>query len=210
MKLVVCDNNEEMTHLVADWCSKSIKAHNARTVFLPAGNTPIKLYERWEKLKPVEFKGLRLLQIDDVLSGPKAGMFKQFFEDHLPSFREQFDWIESTPETDRGADLSLLGLGLNGHVAFHEPGMPMDFFCGCLKLSEITERNLELAPATWGISYGIGAFIKSKSIAMMVNGAGKRDVLQRLLNGDRSLPAAGLMAHPDFTIFADREAHPKL
>jgi glucosamine-6-phosphate deaminase len=208
MKLVVCDNNEEMTHLVADWCSEHIATHHARTVFLPAGNTPIALYERWEKQRPEEIKNLRLIQIDDVLSGPKAGMFKQFFEDHLPSFRDQFEWIESAPQTDRGADLALLGLGLNGHVAFHEPGMPMDFFCGCLKLSEVTHRNLELAPTTWGISYGIGAFIKSKSIAMMVNGASKRAILDRLLARDPSLPAFGLLDHPDFTIFADRAAHP--
>ncbi|MES2857409.1 MAG: 6-phosphogluconolactonase [Bdellovibrionota bacterium] len=208
MKLIVCDNNEEMTHLVADWCSEHIATHKARTVFLPAGNTPIKLYERWEKQRPEEFKNLKFLQIDDVMSGEKRGMFKQFFEDHLPSFRDQFEWIESTKQTDQGADLALLGLGLNGHVAFHEPGMPMDFFCGCLELSEITRKNLELNETTWGISYGIGAFIQSKSIAMMVNGASKREILNRLLAGDPSLPASGLLNHSDFTIFADRAARP--
>ncbi|HVK61153.1 MAG TPA: 6-phosphogluconolactonase [Bdellovibrionales bacterium] len=208
MKLIVCDNNEEMTGLVAEWCKEHIATHKAETVFLPAGNTPIKLYEQWESQRPSEIKNLRFIQIDDVLSGPKKGMFKQFFEEHLPSFRDQFEWIEECRRCDQGADLAILGLGLNGHVAFHEPGMPMDFFCGCLKLSEVTQRNLELSPTTWGISYGVGAFVQSKSIAMMVNGASKREILDRLIRGDSSLPASGLMSHPDFTIFADRAAHP--
>ncbi|MEK7357725.1 MAG: 6-phosphogluconolactonase, partial [Bdellovibrionota bacterium] len=111
-------------------------------------------------------------------------------------------------EGDAVADVAILGLGLNGHVAFHEPGLGRDFFSGCVKLSDTTVGQLAAEPETWGITYGAGAFARCRSVCIMVGGASKRDVLKRLLAGDDSLPATALMKHPDLTIFADRAAHP--
>jgi glucosamine-6-phosphate deaminase len=121
----------------------------------------------------------------------------------LPGFLNHFRWIGDSYEQ---GDLAILGLGLNGHVAFHEPELPKNFYSGCVRLSEKTCNTLGVEPSTWGITYGASAFLKSKAILMLVSGTAKREVLQRLLKKDPSLPATALCSHPQFTILADSAA----
>jgi 6-phosphogluconolactonase/glucosamine-6-phosphate isomerase/deaminase len=205
MELVVCDSTEAFIRSASDWCRDHVASSQAKSIFVPAGRTPIGLYEHWEKVRPDYLRGLRLLQIDDVLTGGQRGVFREFFETHLPGFGAGFQVIETADEI---ADLALLGLGLNGHVAFHEPGLESSFFSGCVRLSETTCSSLGLEAGTWGLTYGAGAFLRTKGILMMVQGESKRAILSRLLARDPGLPAAALVDHPDFTILADRAACP--
>lgn len=205
MELIVCEGREELTQAASTWCRDSVHRLDAKTLYIPAGQTPITLYEAWEAEKPDYLKAMRLMQIDDVLTGSQKGIFRQFFVRYLPSYQTQVQFID---QADQVADLAILGLGLNGHVAFHEPGLPRDFFSGCVLLSDRTRETLKLEEPTWGISYGLGAFLETKAILMIVKGQSKREVLARLLKRDPSLPASVLLEHPAFTILADCEAHP--
>lgn len=205
MNTIICDDSKKFGPMASEWCQEKINSVGARSIFIPAGNTPIPLYEVWRATKPQFLQGIDLLQIDEVLTGSQRGVFKKFFTDHLPEYKKQMKFID---RADQGADLGILGLGLNGHVAFHEPGLPGDFFSGCVRLNEVTCKYLDLAPGTWGLTYGAGAFMKCKSILIMVNGFSKREILTRLLNGDPSVPAAALLKHRDLTILADRDAWP--
>lgn len=205
MELIICEGPEAFVQAADRWCRTEIQLHGAKAVFLPAGQTPESLYEKWEREKPGPLQGLEILQIDDVLTGAKRGVFRRFFSEKLPSYEAQLRPID---EASRVADLGLLGLGLNGHVAFHEPEIDLSFFSGCVKLSAKTCTNLGLEESTWGISYGVQAFLATKALLIMVKGAGKREVLARLLKGDPALPASALLGHPRLTILADREAYP--
>ncbi len=153
--------------------------------------------------QPSWLRGLRLKQIDDVLSGPQAGVFRAFFEKHLPSFNSQMDWID---KADESADVAILGLGPNGHIAFHEPHLPETFFGGCVDLSDITRRTLGLSERTWGITYGASTFMNCKSILMIASGSSKRDVVKKLVARSADLPATSLLKHRDFTLLVDRDA----
>jgi 6-phosphogluconolactonase/glucosamine-6-phosphate isomerase/deaminase len=201
MKLVVSEDMSGMSREASNWCV----GKHAKSMFLPAGRTPSELYKLWEKERPAFLNGVDFLQIDDVLTGHGKGQFKQFFHDELPSYLRQFKWIE---RADQVAEVAILGLGLNGHVAFHEPGLSREFFSGCVKLSDTTRGVINAEPGTWGITYGVGAFMKCKSICIMVGGASKRDILKRLLARDETVPATALLEHPDITIFVDRAAYP--
>jgi 6-phosphogluconolactonase/glucosamine-6-phosphate isomerase/deaminase len=205
MNILFCEENAEVGEAASAWCRENIKRHRANSLYVPAGRTPISLYKIWEKEKPEYLRGLDLVQIDDVLTGAQTGVFKRFFAEHLPSYISQLRLIN---RGDHQADIAILGLGLNGHVAFHEPGIDVGFYSGCVRLSEVTCQNLELEPGTWGISYGAGAFSSCKSILMVVCGASKREILQRLLESDSTVPASALLNHPSFTLLADRDALP--
>jgi glucosamine-6-phosphate deaminase len=113
------------------------------------------------------------------------------------------EWIE---RADSQADVAILGLGLNGHIAFHEPHLPANFYGGCVDLSEITRRTLGLTEQTWGITYGASTFMNCKSILMIASGESKRKVVSQLCGRSASLPATALLKHRDFTLLIDRAA----
>lgn len=176
---------------------------------MPAGNTPIPLYRAWEKHRPPFLESLRFIQIDDLLNGKKKGLFKKFFEAQLPSHAARFEWIENS--APQQADLAVLGLGLNGHVAFHEPGLPADFQFGEVELSESTKTALGLEAKAKGITYGAQAFFNAKAILILVTGASKKDILARLrarTEPDPKLPISLLLDHPDLTFLVDEPAMP--
>jgi 6-phosphogluconolactonase/glucosamine-6-phosphate isomerase/deaminase len=203
MKTIVCEESLDLGPAASKWCAEKINAYRARSMYVPAGRTPMALYEEWRRHTPSYLSGLELLQIDDVLTGEHRGVFRRFFEEQLPDNIQQIKFIESGSDQ---ADLAVLGLGLNGHVAFHEPGIPANFYSGSVRLSPITCEHLHLEPGTWGISYGADAFFRSRAVLMMVSGHSKRDILNKLINGDQSLPASQLLNHPDFTLLVDSEA----
>lgn len=204
MTLQIAEDSSALSQQASEWSRAQISEHGAKSFYLPAGKTPEGLYKKWEQERPAWLATTRFYQIDDVLTGPKKGVFKKFFEDHLPHFKSQFQWID---RADSGADVAVLGLGLNGHIAFHEPELPKEFFSGCVRLSETTCKTLELSDGTWGITYGVQAFLKCRAILMIASGSSKKEVVARLLNADPTLPATALLKHPNFTLIVDRAAH---
>jgi 6-phosphogluconolactonase/glucosamine-6-phosphate isomerase/deaminase len=129
-------------------------------------------------------------------------MFGRFMAGALSSFSASVH-----PVTDEPASpprVALLGLGLNGHVAFHEPHVPKAFRKGVVDLEPGTCTELGLAPPVQGLTYGVGAFRRCDSVAIIVSSERKRTILQRLLRGE-SMPARWLL-----DAFADdpaRKAH---
>src|SRR5690606_19831493 len=132
-----------------------------------------------------------LVQIDDILTGPRRLAFRRFFAQHLPSYQEQMEYFESG---ERAGDIALLGLGMNGHVAFHEPGLSSDFYSGCVRLSEATRAVLNLREETWGMTFGLAAIRQARAILLLVRGEKKRSILERVLRGE-DVPAAALLRH---------------
>jgi glucosamine-6-phosphate deaminase len=136
-----------------------------------------------------------------VLSGPLKGCFRQFLERELAPYSHQIEWID---RADSAADVSILGVGINGHVAFHEPFLPREFEGGCVRLSDEIQNYLELKDPTWGVTYGVSTFLKSKKILVLARGQVKRDVIRRALDkGD--LPISWILQHPAVTLISDFE-----
>ncbi len=188
---------KEVVDETASWLQNRVDRYEAKSLFLPAGETPRPLYALWRKKEPAYLRGLRLLQVDDVASGAQTGVFAKFFSEELPAL------TVIPPDHPERADLAVLGLGTNGHVAFHEPGLPNEFRFGEVQLHEDTLKRLALAPGTRGRTYGIGIFLEAKALLLVVRGENKRAALERFLAGDPTLPASALRHHPDLTVVTD-------
>jgi 6-phosphogluconolactonase len=99
-------------------------------------------------------------------------------------------------------DLTLLGLGEDGHIASLFPGSPA-----------VTERQRWAVPVIGEkspdrITLTYPALESSRVIAFLVVGDDKRDVLARVRNGDPALPAARLRPAGAVYWFTDRAASP--
>lgn len=114
-----------------------------------------------------------------------------------------------------GIGLQLLGLGLNGHVGFNEPPCAADAATRVVDLCPTTRRQNAVAfggdpaavPAR-AITLGMAEILAAERILLVVTGAAKAPVLERLLHEPPSpeLPASWLQGHPAVTLVADRAA----
>ena len=57
----------EINEFIDSWCQEQITQLKAISMFLPAGNTVIPLYKRWEEKQPSYLNGLKFYQVDDVI-----------------------------------------------------------------------------------------------------------------------------------------------
>jgi glucosamine-6-phosphate deaminase len=207
MKKLIFEGDVCLVEAVNSWCADRVKRHSAKTLYLPTGGTPIPLYQAWEKNPPAALKNLRLSQLDEVTTGPETGVFKRFFKDMLPSFSSQFMDFENVTDAP---DLVILGIGTNGHVAFHEPGYPADLFRGEVIVADQDCDAMKMPRGTKADTFGTGSFLQSKAILLLARGSSKRELMHKLFHDPKAdFPAAYLREHADFTILMDEAADPK-
>jgi 6-phosphogluconolactonase/glucosamine-6-phosphate isomerase/deaminase len=185
-----CDDLDRLLFRAERWLVAEIERTRSPALFIPAGRTPLPLYQRWERARPAFLRDLELYPVDEVVTGPGAGIFARFMAQALPSFSASIHAV--TDEADPPPRVALLGLGLNGHVAFHEPHVPRDFRKGVVDLDPGTCTELGLTPPVQGLTYGVGTFRRCDSVAILVSSERKRTILQRLLRGE-SMPARWLL-----------------
>lgn len=110
------------------------------------------------------------------------------------------------------ADLQLLGMGHDGHIAFNEP---CDHFPRGTHLVDLDPMTLEANARffdndpkkvpTQALTMGIGTILSARKILMIVSGADKSAMLAKALLGPITpqVPASALQLHPDVTVVAD-------
>jgi glucosamine-6-phosphate deaminase len=195
---IICTKIEQFAQQADAVILTKIRDTKARCVFLPSGGTPQALYSKWERERPSVLEGLEFTQLDEIIDGPLRGSFEAFFKSHLPSYFSQFTSLEAQQQQP---EVVVLGLGPNGHVAFHEPGVPKDFYKGVVELSPATCQRMNQPPGVRGLTYGVSCFLKAKSIVLLIQGKDKEAVTEAFFNNPMAdFPAAHLRDHADLTV----------
>jgi glucosamine-6-phosphate deaminase len=110
-----------------------------------------------------------------------------------------------------GIDLQVLGIGLNGHIGFNQPGTPFTVNTHPAKVDDITwEKNRKFFTTAEenprdAMTMGIATILAAKKVLLLANGAGKKDILCKALFGPVTpdVPASALQNHPDVTVILD-------
>ncbi len=98
-------------------------------------------------------------------------------------------------------DLVFLGVGGDGHTASLFPGTPhLDDYASWVLQTQSPN------PPKERITLGMGVICRAKQVVIIVMGQDKRDVVQKMLEGDEALPIVKVLKHPvKKRLFLDRD-----
>ena len=221
--------------------NQTLLSSNKCTLGLATGSTPRATYQNLLTLlsdKSVNLSNFYTVNLDEYYpieqSNPHSfhtEMTKRFWEPlHAanPTFDVSHGYIlngeapdaeiESKRYEDQikqlgGIDLQILGLGVNGHIAFNEPGSPRDSRTRKIEIAEETRQiNMksfsgdEEKMPQFGLTMGIATILEAKKIFLLVSGETKRPIYEQLFQIQEptpSIPASFLLQHSDVTVFTD-------
>lgn len=117
-----------------------------------------------------------------------------------------------------GIDLQILGIGVNGHIGFNEPGSSIHSKTRMVSLENSTRmaNAYEFAGVSdvprLALTMGLSTILKAKKIMLMGWGNTKARVIQKAVEGDvtESIPASLLQTHDDVTFVLDEAAAAEL
>jgi len=117
-----------------------------------------------------------------------------------------------------GADLQMLGIGLNGHVGINQPGTPFESETWVSHLDADYEirirRETGIGPETklGGLTRGIRNIMQTRKLILIAKGAHKADIIEQALLGPvtTDIPASVVQLHPNCEILMDAAAGAKV
>lgn len=112
-----------------------------------------------------------------------------------------------------GIDLMIVGIGVNGHIGFNEPGVSFDLKSHVIELTEITTQVgqkyfSEQKPLKNGITLGLSHLMEAGKVILLADGAKKTAIVARAFNGSvsREVPASILQSHKNSIVMLDKVA----
>ena len=116
-----------------------------------------------------------------------------------------------------GIDLMVVGVGMNGHVGFNEPGVPEGLYSHVVALDPVTKNVgqkyfTKATELSYGITLGLRHFLESQRAIMLASGKKKAEVIRQAIEGEVSidLPASVIRKHSDWIIMLDEDAASEL
>ncbi len=209
---------------------------------MATGSTPIKLYRelvRMHREEGLSFQNVITFNLDEYYPIEKEAfqsywsfMHRHLFDHidinpaniHLPNgtwpkeqIKKYCAEYEIELERTGGIDLQILGIGLNGHIGFNEPGSSIFSKTRLVNLDNTTRiantyefQNISKVPRL-ALTMGISTILKAKRILLMGWGQ-KAEVIARSVEGNvtEQIPASILQQHGDCTFVVDELAAAEL
>jgi len=221
---------------VARAVADDVAAFSARrpdlVLALPTGRTPIPLYDELAarcargECNLSRARGFNLDELVLPRSDPRT--FRAFMEQHAwgrtglrrdrcdipdgdaPDLGAECRRYEEAIAAAGGIDLALLGVGVDGHVAYNMPG-PISLPTHLTRHPDGLAASLQVPPSAWplrALTMGIGTIRGARAIRVIATGARKATAVRALVHGPESpdWPCSFLHAHPDIEVLMDAPA----
>lgn len=227
INFIQVSNPEEGSSALFNIVEKALEDQTLKTIGLATGGTMIPVYKQWVE-SDLDFSNVTTFNLDEYVgigmdnpNGYGYFMYEHLFN-HKP-FKKNYllnglaEDLEAECERFEEAllenplDIQVLGVGENGHIAFNEPGTPMDSVTHVATLTpstiEVNSRFFgegEKAPDT-ALSMGIQSILRAKQIILLAYGERKRAAIEKLVAGkvDTDWPITKLLEHENVTIITD-------
>lgn len=211
LKIIVCENYEEMSQQAAKIVSSQLIVKPNSILGLATGSTPIGLYQNLIQMNQkgeIDFSEVKTFNLDEYYPIKKSNdqsydyfMNEQLFSKvnidkkniDIPN-GEADDPVAECQRYENelskigGVDLQVLGIGQNGHIAFNEPD---ENLVAVTHLTDLTQNTIEANARFFesaddvpkkALTMGMGSILKAKKIIILANGANKAKAVSELLN----------------------------
>jgi glucosamine-6-phosphate isomerase len=236
MQLLSFKDYHALSLHAATLIARAIRENPRLTLCMASGHTPSLTCELLaEQLKEdkTDYSSLLFLGLDEWvgLSPENPGSCHYFFKTKLfdplqlspsqyhlfnaqsPDLAAECKKMDERIAAAGGIDMVLVGIGMNGHIGFNEPGTAIDASCHVATLDETTKtvgqkyfnESMELSQ---GITIGLGHLQKAKTVLLLANGAKKAAVIRQTVESPvtENFPASIMQTHTNGFVLIDEEA----
>lgn len=242
MKVVIAKDPKEMADFAARFTAHVIRNRDRVNLAMATGNTMIGFYKSLVKLYgdgEVSFQECTVFNLDEYVGIPEdhPASFHRYMHEHFFDFVdlpysqaflpdgnaanpvEEAQAYEDRIRESGGLDLAIAGIGVNGHIAFNEPGSSLASRTRVKRLSEETRRVnakafgglVDMVPK-YAITMGVGTVMDAEMLMLLASGPSKADAIAATVEGPITAmcPASVLQMHPHAFVIIDRDAATRL
>lgn len=225
---------------VAEVFDRAVRS-GARTLGLATGSSPLSVYGeliRRHREEGLSFADVQAFSLDEYVGLPRehsqsyAYFIRTRFSEHVDidparvhgpdgvaddvfAAADRYDAaiVESGP-----IDVQLLGIGVNGHIGFNEPGSSLGSRTRVTTLTEQTRQDnarffdsIDEVPRHV-ITQGLGTISSARHLVLIATGQHKAAAVAAAVEGPltASCPASVLQLHPRVTVVVDEAAAVRL
>lgn len=236
MKVIVTNSYDETCAVIANMIKELVNAKPDAKLGLATGGTPVPIYKKlieMNKAGEVDFSRVHTVNLDEYcgIPGTHDQSYRYFMDtnlfDHINidkkntfvasgmgDFEANARELEEKVREGGAADLQLLGIGNNGHIAFNEASDHLIAVAHTEKLTEITinanarffEKKEDVP--TMAITMGMGDILAAKKVVLAATGLAKVPAIKGLIMDDvitTQNPSTMLKMHEDAVVVIDRE-----
>lgn len=234
MQLQTFQNPEQLATHTAKYIIDLVKNKPNATLILTSGDTPVLTYKKIVELAEAAcFEQVTVIGLDEWVGIPASseGSCRYIVEENLlkplginPAQYTFFDSMTTDLESEckrvddllfskGGADLIIVGVGVNGHIGLNEPGYSFDNYCHVTELAEVTisigqKYFKENTPLTQGITIGLKHLLEAKTAILIATGERKAEVMKQTFDQEPSteLPSTVFKLHSNAYVWLDDAA----
>ena len=241
MKLIRANSYQDMSRKAANLISAQVIMKPNCVLGLATGSTPEGVYKQlidWYNKGDLDFDQVTSINLDEYVGLDHAHeqsywyfMQKHFFShinirpDHIfvpdganPDAEAACAEYDDIIQRFGGIDLQLLGIGVDGHIGFNEPGSAFELGTHKVRLQPSTIQankrffSSEAEVPVEAYTMGIKTIMQAHKVLLIASGPAKASIVRAALYGPVTpqVPASILQMHPDLTVVLDREAAAEL
>jgi len=247
MRVIIKADYDELSQWAAEHvieCINKTKPSKAKpfVLGLPTGSTPMGMYQalvKAFKAGRVSFKNVVTFNMDEYVGLPvehpesyHSFMYRNLF-DHIDCPKENIhilngnatDWeaecrqYEEAIKAVGGIDLFIGGVGVDGHLAFNEPGSSLTSRTRRMPLTTDTrvvnsrffDNNVDNVPK-YALTVGVGTVMDAREVMVLINGHNKAGALKDAVEGPvtQMRTVSALQMHENGIIVCDEAATDEL
>lgn len=234
--MTIFDSPETLAQSAANKILQLVRTTPRAVICIASGDTPRltnKYIVEGAKTGKIDFSHVQFVSLDEWVGIPPTNTgscyyFLQetifeplgiptahihFFNSTAADLAVECERINQIIKQLNGIDCLVVGIGMNGHIGFNEPGIERGLSAHVIELDPVTQQVGQkyfsaTTPLKKGITLGLAQFMQSRMTMLLATGTKKALIIKKALaeNVSVSVPASYIQEHHNAFVLLDSQA----